>query len=320
MAIKFGIIGCGAIAHRFAHVVSTTDGVDLCAVASQDIHRATEFSRPYNVTQAFDSYEALTALPDIQAVYIANTHNLHYDSIMMCLAQGKAVLCEKPMVLTQAEAIQVYKAAKERHLLIMEAMWTRFLPSFLKAKAWLDEGLIGPAAFIQAVFSFNRPFDASHRLFNPSLAGGSLYDTGVYPIELALGLTGQRPTDIKGVCMKGESGVDESVSMSLKFPGGVLAMLGCGFRAKVSGDAWIYGADGAIVIRQYLGSTRAERFDAEGQQVELFEEPCEDGFIYQIQHFADLYRSGCITSPIVPPADTIACARIFDELMTQWSE
>lgn len=317
MDVKFGIIGLGGIAHRFAKVLKNVKGVELTAVASTDDARSEQFANEYNAKKHYGDYGALVSDPDVNVVYIAQTHDRHFELIKLCIENGKGVICEKPMVLTEEQAIAVTNLAKDKNVLLMEAMWSRFIPTFIKAKKWIEEGRIGKVKLVQASFCFHFPFDPEHRLYNPKLAGGSLYDAGIYPIEFTTGILGKNPTEVKAVGTLSESGVDDYVSISMKFDGGVLASLSCGLAARTKRDAYVYGDNGFVVVYDFLGSHKAELYDKDFKLCETVEEEFEDGFIYEIEHFAELYRKGKIESEIIPHKDNIATSKIFDTIMSQ---
>lgn len=313
--VRFGILGLGDIAHRFAQVLTKAPGVILTAVASRDQTRSDTFAARYGSPRAYASYDRLIADPEVDIVYVALTHNFHLEVVRTCLLAGKAVLCEKPLVLHEADAAELIALSQKTGTLLMEAMWTRCLPAFQKAREWVAAGLIGPVALVEASFAFSIPYLPDHRLYRPELAGGALYDAGVYPIEFAIGILEQAPVKAVGLSAPAPTGVDQFFSMALSFPGGALAALSCGFKANTDRNARVSGSGGRVVVYDFLGSQKAERFDAEGRSVEVFEAPHDDGFIYEILHCAELFRLGKTESPLIPHRDTLACARVFDELM-----
>lgn len=318
MTIRFGIIGLGAIASRFAGVLNTMEGMTLAAVASKDKVKAENFAAKYGSKKAYDNYLQLIKDEEVDVIYVALTHNFHHEIVKLCLNNNKAVLCEKPFVTNKRDAEELVALSKEKNILLMEAMWTRCIPTFRKAKEWIAKGRIGKVKLVNASFCFNIPFNAEHRLFNPKLAGGSLYDAGVYPIEFATGILGENPTTVNGVASICETGVDDFVAMSMSFKSGALATLSCGLTANTSQDAYVYGTTGHVVVYNFLGSKKCELYDESNNIIETFEEKFEDGFTYQINHFTDLYKTGKIESDLIPLGDTVACAGIFDELLAQW--
>lgn len=320
MKVRFGIIGLGGIAARFAKVLNTAEGVELAAVASREMERSRAFAEKYGSNKAYDSYSDLIKDKEVDVVYVALTHNFHYEIVKECLNNGKGVICEKPFVLHKKDAEELSQLSKEKKLLLMEAMWTRFIPAFQKARAWVAGGKIGAVKLVSASFCFNMPFDPNSRLYDPAVAGGSLYDAGVYPIEFTTGILGENPTRVNGLAKFCPTGVDEFAAMSMSFESGALATLSCGVSANTNMDARVYGTEGNIVVYNFLGSRKCELYDNENNLTESFEEDFEDGFIYQIEHFRDLYLKGEIESEIIPHKDSIACAEIFDELMRQWGK
>ena len=318
MTVRFGIVGLGLIANRFAAVLSSLAGVELTAVAARDQSRAESFARRFGASGAFQDYLDVIANPGVDIVYVGLTHNFHYDIVKACLQHRKAVLCEKPLVTTYRHAAELIDLAKQNQTLLMEALWTRCLPAFQQAHTWVQAGRIGPIKLITADFHHAVPFNPDSRLFNPRLAGGSLFDLGIYPISFATGILNEHPTKITGLAQLAPSGVDESASLALHFPSGALASLTCGFSVNAAGPARIYGAAGQIVVENCFGPQRCELYDAHGSLIESFAEPTPDGFIYQIRHCVGLFQQGQIESNLIPWKDSLASAAIFDALCSQW--
>ena len=186
------------------------------------------------------------------------------------------------------------------------------LPAFQKTREWVRDGRIGDVRLVEASFCFNAPFRAEHRLFNPALAGGALYDVGVYVIEFATGILAENPVQAEAVCHRCETGVDDFTALSLRFDSGALASLSCGMTGDSSTDARITGGEGGIVVYDFYQTKKCELFDRNRQLVETYEGGFEDGFLYQIEHFANLVREGKLESPLIPLCDSIACADLFD--------
>lgn len=316
--VRFGIIGLGGIANRFASVLNTVEGTELISVAASDETRAVEFAKKHHAKKTCKNYLDLLQDKEVDVVYIGLTHNFHFEMVKLCLNHGKGVICEKPLVLNKKNAEELAALSRKKNVLLMEAMWSRFLPAFIKAKEWVHSGRIGSVKLVNASFCFNFPLSPEHRLYNPELAGGSLYDAGVYPIEFTTGILGENPVKVQGVASIGSTGVDEYAAISMSFASGALATLSCGLTAITNRDASIYGTDGSIVVYDFLGSKKCKLFDNNNNCVESFEEDFEDGFVFQIRHFADLYRNSQIESDVIPLTDNVACAGIFDDLMQKW--
>ena len=151
--IRWGIMGAGHIAQSFVKDFPLLKNAALVAIAANDIGRAKTFAATHNIPQAL-SYDELYQSNDIDAVYIATTHNFHYEQTKKCLQNGKAVLCEKPVTVNDKEFKDLMYLSQRKKLFLMEAMWTYFLPAIHKAKQWVDEGRIGKLKVIQADFAY----------------------------------------------------------------------------------------------------------------------------------------------------------------------
>jgi predicted dehydrogenase len=318
MNVRFGIVGLGSISNRFATVLNEVDGVELTAVASRDQARTDAFAQKFGAKKARQSYLDVITDDNVDIIYVGLTHNFHYGIIKLCLEHHKAVLCEKPLVTTQKDARELVALAGTNQILLMEALWTRCMPAYQKAREWVRQGRIGQVKLITANFCYKKDYDPNNRQFNPKLAGGSLFDVGVYPIDFATGILAEYPENVTGLAKISPSGVDESSVLSLSFAGGALASLTCGFNVRATGDAIVYGTQGRLVLDNCFGPQKCTLYDGSNSLVERFEEPVPDGFIYQIRHCADLFRHGRLESDLIPWQDTIACAEIFDTLRTQW--
>jgi dihydrodiol dehydrogenase / D-xylose 1-dehydrogenase (NADP) len=318
MTVRFGIAGPGKISTRFATALMKVEDVELVSVAAHDQARSNAFAQQFNAKRAYHSYADLMTDEDVDIVYIGLTHNFHYDVTRACLEHRKAVLCEKPLVLTRKDAEELVALADKNHIFLMEALWTRCLPAFRKAREWIVRGRIGQVKLITADFCYKSTYDPKSRQYDPFLAGGSLFDVGVYPIDLATGLLGEFPEAVGGLAKIAPSGVDEFAAFSLGFSSRALASLTCGFTVDAMGPSWIYGTRGRIVLENCFGPRTCELHDGDDRLIDRLDDPEPEGFVYQIRHCADLYSRGQVQSDLIPWQDTIACAGIFDDLRTQW--
>ncbi len=318
MKVKYGIIGLGTIANKFADAVKKANDVELYAVAARDQSRADVFAKKYKAKKSYDSYASVINDPDVDIIYIGVTHNFHYDLVKQCLENHKAVLCEKPLVLTKKEAEELTALAQKNNTLLMEAMWTRCMPAYRKAQEWVREGRIGQVKLISANFCFLGEYDPENRWYNPKLAGGSLFDVGIYPIEFSTGILAENPVNVTGLAKLAPTNVDESAAVAMSFPGGALASFSCGFTTNAMDEAVIYGTGGKIVLENCFGPMKAELYNSRNHQVNRFQEWTSNGFIYEAGHCASLFREGKLQSELIPWQDTIACAGVFDTLRKQW--
>lgn len=319
MNVRFGILGLGQISTRFATVLNTVEGVELAAVAARDAEKAARFARDFGASKACRDYLELIRDPDVDIVYIGLTTNLHYEYTRLCLENHKAVLCEKPLVTTRAQAEELAALAEKNQTLLMEAMWTRCLPAFQQARQWVKAGRIGAVRLITANFCFNLGFyDPAARFYDPNLAGGSLFDVGVYLLDFASGVLDEYPQQVQGLARLTPSRVDAAASLSLSFPGGALASLNCAMDVQAGEEAAIYGSTGRIVLENCYGLKTCSLYNDQGILLERFEDHEPDGFAHQVRHAADQFRRGEIQSNLIPWQDSIQCAGYFDLLRQQW--
>ena len=312
---RFGIIGAGRIAAHFCKAVELVEGAELVAVASSSAERARAFAEANHVPKFYGSYEQMLQNADINVVYIATTHNFHMENIRLCFAYGKHVLCEKAMVLTEADAREAFRLAAEKDLFCMEAMWSRFIPQYQKAKEWITSGRIGTIESAGVVIGFKATSDPSHRLINPDLAGGAMYDIGVYAIEPLTYLMGEPVEDVLGVWRPhAVTGVDARVSMILRFPS-CDAVLQCLFTSNAKQQVVINGSEGVIELPFVSGGFDAMLYDGGRNLVEHFHEEWPHNFQFEVEEVVRCIRDGKRKSDIMPPEATIECAAIYDKVL-----
>ena len=314
--VRFGILGAGGIANQFCDAVKRVEGAQVLAVASKSEQRARTFAQANGIGSAYGSYDQLLARADIDAVYIATTHNFHMELIRLALNAGKHVLCEKAMVLTRADAEEAFALAKEKGLFLMEAMWTRFLPQYQKAKQWILDGRIGNIQSAACSIAFRAHQNPEGRLLNPALAGGAMYDIGVYAIEPIAYLVGQPVVDALGVWRPHPvTGVDERVTVILRFPD-CDAALQVMFSANAREYVYITGDRGFIEFPFVSGGHTVRLFDENRALAEEFTDCWENGFVYELREMIRCLAQGKLHSDIMPPEATIECAGVFEKILS----
>lgn len=239
--IKWGIIAPGRIASTFASDLLLSDGSDIVAVASRNKQRADEFAKNYSIPDVYDDYDSLLQKSDCDIVYIASPHVFHKEQALSCIRAGKAVLCEKPVALSASDFAEIKQAAAEHQVFFMEAMWTRFFPVMERVLAAIAEGKIGKVTLVQANFGFKAREDFADRLYDPSLGGGSLLDTGVYVLTLAQMVYQCLPQEIMTQAIMAPTEVDGTGSYLLRYGDKQIAMLSSSIITKTVNRAMIYG-------------------------------------------------------------------------------
>ncbi|HOI56707.1 MAG TPA: Gfo/Idh/MocA family oxidoreductase [Phycisphaerae bacterium] len=317
--IRWGVLGCGKIARKVATAVNFADGAELAAVASRGLEKAEAFAAEFSAGRAHGSYEALADDPDVDVIYVATPHAMHAEHAQLALEAGKAVLCEKPFAVNAAQARAVIDLARRRKLFLMEAMWTRFLPTLVRTRELIAEGAIGEVRLVAADFGFRSDVDPTSRLFDPALGGGALLDVGVYPVSLASMLFGGEPTDVAALADVGSTGVDEQSAYVLKYPGGRMASLFAAVRTFSPMEATIMGTTGHIRLHTAWWCGKKLSLCPRGGQEQLFELPhaC-NGYEGEVAEVVRCLRQGLTESTVVPLDETLAVMRTLDRIRAQW--
>ena len=317
--INWGIIGCGGIAHMFATSLRALDRGTLLAGASRTRGRSAEFAATHGMERVYTDYEALVSDPDVDAVYIATTHNFHYENAKLCLEHGKHVLCEKPFTVNAAQAGELIDLARARNLFMMEAVWTRFLPAIGKLRELLAAGVIGEVLTVKADFSLAGEFGAEHRLRNKALAGGALLDLGVYSITFASIVFGGQPSRIQSTAVLGDTGLDDRSFYLFDYENERHALLSSTFNLNTPSEAMVCGTKGYIRIPWFPGAKELQVHRA-GEKPEILKLPYGDGenFMFEIAHAMECIAAGKIESPILPLTESLAIMQTMDKLRAQW--
>jgi predicted dehydrogenase len=317
---RWAILGLGRIAHKFATDLITIPNADLVAVASTDQGRADAFAAEYTrangtLPLALGSYEALLDMADeIDVVYIATRHVYHRANTLLCLNGGLAVLCEKPFGMAIGDVNQMLSVAEARQTFLMEALWSRFMPTIQQAKSWVDEGAIGQVLTIKADFGFKADYDPGKRLFNKELGGGSLLDIGIYPLFISYLINGM-PVSIKASATLAPTGADEQCGMVLTYSNGAMAILNSTFMANTENVALIYGTEGTIRIHgRFHESTVVTLEKPDAEPVTHTFDRSTHGYDYEAQHVMDCLNEGFTESPLWSHTDSRNLMTLLDDV------
>ena len=316
---RWGIIGTGRIARSFAQALAGNENSVTAAVASRTLEKAEKFAEEFGFEKAYGSYEELAKDESIDIVYIATPMSAHYDDTMLCLKNGRNVLCEKSLALNSKMAEEMFALAEEKGLMLMEAMWMKFRPTFLKVKQWVDEGRIGKVQYIKADFNNFVPYDKDDRLFKADCGGGALLDLGVYPLTFVTSLLGE-PEDIITHAHIGRDGVDLSHEITLVYKDGTFAATTSGFEIQNRNNAVIAGDKGSITMGDwFFCSAECTLYDLDSNAVEERVFPPEiNGYEYEIREAERCLANGFKESPLVPKSGTMQVMRIMDRCREIW--
>lgn len=316
---NWGIIGMGKIARKFADDLRLLPNARLHAVASASLERAQDFAAAYDVPHAYGTYEEIVECPDLDIVYVATPHALHFTCAMLCLSCRIPVLCEKPFAMNAHEARKMIELAHHNQVFLMEALWTCFMPSFQRALELAESGAIGTVHTVKSDFGFKLPLDPNSRLFNKTLGGGALLDIGIYPVMLAMRVFGKPDAlHIQAAATFTETEVDDTCVFTFQYPEKRIALGHATVAANTPVEAWLLGTEGSIYLHPRWHHTAQLTI---AQYQDRAEETREEYFPYagwgyhlEAQHVMECLEKGLQESPIVPLHFTLALAETLDAI------
>ena len=314
---RWGIIGPGRIAHKFAEALSVVEDAFLYAVASREIERAEDFAKKFDAPKSYGAYAEIVDDSEIDAVYVATPHPFHLENSLICLNAGKPVLCEKPLTVNAAQAEELIKAARANDAFLMEAMWSRYLPILQQVRTWLDEGRIGELKLLTSTFGFRAARDTETRLLNPDLAAGALLDLGVYNISISQWVLDKNPISFAAQAFLGETNVDELTSVNLLYDDGEVSQFTCNILSDNKNDMFIYGTEGYIRIHPAFWDTTRATLVSEGHETTETLPFRKNGFEYQIEEAVNCIREGLLESPRMPHDQTLANMQLMDDIRAE---
>lgn len=303
--VNWGIIGAGRIAHQFAADMSFVSNSRLHAIAARDIERAIEFASQHNITHAYGDYDRLFNDEKVDAIYIATPHNFHFEQAKAAILAGKAVLCEKPITISVVEAQTLYDLAEEKQVYLLEGMWTYFLPAIQQAKRWVKQGRIGNLMHIKADFGYPQAYQPNSREYAKSLAGGCIFDMGVYPIALTQLFIPETPKSGFVTSHLAPNGVESDASFIFEYDQ-VTATLATSFRCKLQNWAYIIGDKGYIAIPDFWRASACHLYHGDELVAEFDDNRTSIGFNYEIEAAASDILAGRLTSDVVTKEMSLA--------------
>ena len=314
--INWGILATGGIAKKFATALKVVPNAQVYAVGSRTIEQAEKFAGEYNIPKFYGTYEELATDPDVDVIYVATPHPFHFGNTMMCLENNKGVLCEKPFAMDKSQVEQMISLARRKNLFLMEAMWSRFIPSILKVKELIDNGTIGEVIQLKSDFGMKFPYDVNGRMFNKALGGGSLLDIGIYPVFIALFLMGM-PQEIVSKAIIGQTDVDESISIVFKYKN-ALADLTSTAMVNTPIETEVYGTKGRIKIhRMWFFATEITLTMNDGEpQIMEFPHLC-NGYEYEAIEVTNCLLRGETGSKVMTHEMSLQLIGLLDTLREQ---
>jgi len=315
--LRWGILGTGWIASLFVQDLLAA-GLTVTAVGSRSQDSADAFAGRYGIATAHPSYEALVADPNVDAIYVSTPHPLHFANAKLVLAGGKHVLIEKPITMDASQAAELVGLATENKLVLLEAMWTRWLPHMIRIREIIAAGLIGEVRTLIADHDQDLPDDPAHRINNPDLGGGALLDLGIYPVSFAWDLFGE-PTSVAAHASFTATDVDRQTAIILGYEGGQQALLHCALDTRGPNRAVILGTGGRIEIDPvWYTATTFTAYGEDGEAFEHFDQPVVSrGMQFEAIALEDIVASGALAGTELPPQESVAIMGTLDEVRRQ---
>lgn len=316
-SLRWGILATGGIAHAFTSDLKTA-GLTVTAVGSRRPDASEAFAAEFGIPRAHGSYEDLVADPDVDIVYVATPHPMHADNAILALEAGKHVLVEKPFTLTGPEAERVREVARERGLLAMEAMWTRYLPHMARIREIVAAGTLGEIRTVFADHTQRISTDPAHRLNDLALGGGALLDLGIYPVSFIWDMLGA-PTEAVARARLGETGADTEIATIFTHASGAISTSVSAARSAGPNTAHIVGTDARIDIDRIWYNPSSFRVTTpDGTVVDEYRSEVEGrGMQYQAIAAERILAEGKTDSDLLPLDQTVAIMHLLDDLRGQ---
>lgn len=316
MNFRWGIIGTGFIAGEFVGGNKYVSNSEITGVASLNIEFAQEFCNKYECERPYASAQELVESDEIDGIYIATPNQFHYEYMKLALSHNKHVLCEKPITMSLDRLLEVKKMAEERKLLLLEGLWTNFLPAFLEVKRLVGEDVIGDITLIESDFGFYSDYDEKSRLYNKNLGGGALFDVGVYVIAMATNFFKGYPSDIAALSAIGPSEVDHKTSMVLSYGRNKHANLLAAIDVETRQQLVLNGTKGRIILNEFW---RAQSYD-----IHIYNDNVKkhvlcpfkgNGHEYIIESFIDTVFQEKQVNDIFPVTQSALILEIMEDIM-----
>ncbi len=312
--IRFGIVGTGNIAHRFAEAIKNVENAQLVAVASRTKENAEKFADEFDIPIRFDSYEKMAESDVIDAAYIAVPHSGHKECSMLMMNNSKHVICEKPIAVNAKEAEEMFLCAKENNVFLMEAMWARLVPGTNKMLELIKDGVLGDILAVEGKFCYTMDEDEmDHHVLKNENGGGSLLDVGVYGLNFASWYLGKDVEEINAQCSTYKN-TDSHTCMLLKYKNSAIADISSATLLRKPNEGFIYGSKGYAYLPRFYAPQQIEIKLNNGESQSISVPYAGNGFEEQIAHLCECVSQGMTESPIVTPEQTLYIMRQMDEI------
>lgn len=318
MALNIGILGAGRIAEKMVKTFAMLAEVQSVAVAAREQRRAQEFAFRNGIPKSYGSYEELVTDPEVELVYIATPNAFHYKHMMLCLQQGKHILCEKTFTCTADEAEQVFSEAKRKNLFVAEAIWPRYMPMAAYLSSLRDSLPLGEIIGLSANLSYPVYYQKK-RLRLPELGGGALLDVGIYPLTFAAIIMGDVVKSIHSSAILSDTGVDLQNAITLQYPEEKIAVLHSSVLAHSDRRGVIFCTDGYIEVENINNFECVSLFDNNHRLLQRTDRKQQlTGYEYEILAAVRAIEHGESECADMPAEKTVRMMRLLDQIRHQW--
>lgn len=309
--IRFGILGLGNIAHRFAQSAQLNPEVVIEHVASSSLEKGQVFCETFGIEHYTRNYDQVIYNPNIDVIYIAVPHGRHAQLVEQCLLAGKAVLCEKPLALNAMQVRHLIEIASSKQVFLMEAVKGYFVEGRNQLKKALAEGVIGQPIYLEANFDSCVPYQKGKYLFDPK-QGGALLDVGIYPLSFALDMFDGEPM-LKQSKMVMQNGIDTYFQALIDFPKGQSCLIEGSIDRAKDRVAVIEGTKGTLEIPYYY---RCKEFTSicKGAKHQWQGSFDGDDMSGEIAEVVSCLYEGRLESTLHPLSQSLKLAELMDEI------
>ncbi|MFM6980705.1 MAG: Gfo/Idh/MocA family protein [Micrococcales bacterium] len=313
--LRWGYLSASNISREMARDFSLA-GLKIQAVGARDIAKANAYADEFDIPNRHGSYEALVNDPEVDIVYVSTLQTLHFEHTMLAVNAGKHVLCEKPFTINANQAEQIQQAAKAKGVMVMEAMWTRFLPNHVELYKDIESGSIGEVTLVSADHS--QALRHAARLWDPASGGGALLDLGIYPVSFANRILGA-PSKIIAQAKLTDQNLDEITTGLFDYQSGAKAAFTTSMATAGPVTAFVLGTTGRIeIVGSFYSHVEYRIFDNSGKLLKHYVPNLVGrGMQHQAIHFEDCIKQGLLDSPELPIAESVQIMQVLDEIRRQ---
>lgn len=312
--VKWGMVGTGIIGNEFATTFNS-DNADLYAVGSRTQEKAQGFADEYKIPKAYGSYQELYEDSDIDIVYFATPNSLHAQNMLDALNAGKHVFCEKAITMNKKELDEVMEVAKEKNLIVAEAMTIYHMPIYHQIKKRIDSGEFGDLKLATAYFGSLKDEDPKQRFFNPELGGGALLDIGVYALSFVQFFLDADPVEINTIVQMHSSGVDDKSTIAYTTEKDTLGNVILSFRAKLPKQGVVACENAHITFNNYPRADQALITYADGETEVVKAGDTSEALNYEVKNISDTILSG---EDLTNIQNTMRVNHLMDEAASKW--